>query len=519
MVDLGSRLEEIKALVADGAYFTINRARQYGKTTILNALANYLSKEYLVVSMDFQAIGNDSFQNEAAFSRAFAVLFLKEMAFFEDTLSEQEKSALAQIQDIASGQGKEVLLIDLFSSLMIFCKHSSLPILLMIDEVDSAANNQVFLDFLAQLRNYYLDREKKKIKTFQSVILAGVYDVKNLKRKIRPEEGRKFNSPWNIAADFKVSMSFTKYDIAGMLREYESDHHTGMPVEDMAGLLYDYTSGYPFLVSRLCKLMDEHVSRMGNFPGLKSVWTKNGFFEAERMLLAEKNTLFESFTGKLLDYPELNHMLKNILFTGSQIIYNADQPDIDMASMLGFIINKNGLVAMANRIFETRLYNLFLSEASLLTTPLYQESQKHKSQFIADGNLDMRRILEKFVEHFHDIYRENCESFIEKDGRKLFLLYLRPIINGTGNYYIEAQTRDLTRTDVIVDYRGKQYIIEMKIWHGEEYHKRGERQLAGYLDAYHASTGYLLSFCFNKKKETGIKEIIVGDKILVEAVV
>ena len=60
MVDLGSRLEEIKALVADGAYFTINRARQYGKTTILNALANYLSKEYLVVSMDFQAIGNPS---------------------------------------------------------------------------------------------------------------------------------------------------------------------------------------------------------------------------------------------------------------------------------------------------------------------------------------------------------------------------------------------------------------------------------------------------------------------------
>lgn len=52
----------------------------------------------------------------------------------------------------------------------------------MIDEADSATNNQVFLDFLALLRGYYIRREK--MATFQSVILAGVYDIKNIKRKI-----------------------------------------------------------------------------------------------------------------------------------------------------------------------------------------------------------------------------------------------------------------------------------------------------------------------------------------------
>ena len=31
------------------------------------------------------------------------------------------------------------------------------------------------------------------------------------------------------------------------------------------------------------------------------------------------------------------------------------------------------------------------------------------------------------------------------------------------NYYIEAQTRSLGRTDVVVDYQGEQFIIEMKI--------------------------------------------------------
>lgn len=62
----------------------------------------------------------------------------------------------------------------------------------------------------------------------------------------------------------------------------------------------------------------------------------------------------------------------------------------------------------------------------------------------------MRQILERFVIHFNDLYGDSDETFIEQEGRKYFLLYLRPIINGTGNYYIEAETREQKRTDVIV---------------------------------------------------------------------
>lgn len=55
----------------------------------------------------------------------------------------------------------------------------------------------------------------------------------------------------------------------------------------------------------------------------------------------------------------------------------------------------------------------------------------------------------------------------------------------------------MRRTDVIIDYLGKQYVLEMKIWHGEEYNRRGELQLAEYLDDYGLDKGYLLSFNFN----------------------
>ena len=45
MVDLTERVSEIKKPIDDGRYFTINRARQYGKTTTLNALESYLSDD------------------------------------------------------------------------------------------------------------------------------------------------------------------------------------------------------------------------------------------------------------------------------------------------------------------------------------------------------------------------------------------------------------------------------------------------------------------------------------------
>ena len=150
---------------------------------------------------------------------------------------------------------------------------------------------------------------------------------------------------------------------------------------------------------------------------------------------------------------------------------------------------------------------------------IYKASQRNKNQFIVDGHLNMRRILEKFTEYFHELYGDKEDSFIEDTGRRLFLLYLRPIINGAGNYYIEAQTRNLRRTDVIVDYCGEQYIIEMKIWHGNEYNRRGEKQLVEYLDDYHKTKGYMLSFNFNKNKQVGVQEIKLDGKVLIEAVV
>jgi len=512
MVKLDDRLAQIKELVDDGNYFTINRARQYGKTTTLKALKEYLQNEYIVVGLDFQRLGNASFENENIFALTFASYFLDVIKRMEGAFKEAMKATLDELQAYAQEKDKSFSLYKLFVHMNEICSVSDKPIVLMIDEVDSATNNQVFLDFLAQLRGFYLDRTE--VSTFQSVILAGVYDVKNLKRKIQSEDDHKMNSPWNIATDFEVDMSFSQSDIARMLEEYEHDYHTGMDINQMSSLIYEDTSGYPFLVSWFCKLIDEKVLK-----NKSAAWTREGFLEAERMILSDKNTLFDSLINKIMDYPELNSMIHSMLFTGKSIVYNPDNAAIDIAIMFGFVKKEGGIVVLANRIFETRLYNWYLSTSDVQSMEIYKASLKDKNQFIIGGHLDMRLILEKFAVHFNDLYSDSNATFLEDDGRKYFLLYLRPIINGIGNYYVESRTRDLRRTDVIVDYKGEQFIIEMKIWHGEEYKRRGEEQLIGYLDDYHKKTGYLISFNFNKNKQIGVQDIVVGDKKIIEVVV
>lgn len=516
MVDISELLHKIKKFIERGEYFTINRARQYGKTTTLRALKKYLQGEYIAVSLDFQKLGANSFENENTFSVTFARFFLNTLERENIEISSETRDRMDELRELIRREREQFSLFELFLCLSRICEASDKPVVLLIDEVDSASNNQVFLDFLAQLRGYYIDRDETP--TFQSVILAGVYDIKSLKTKIRTEDSHKVNSPWNIAADFDLDMSLPKDGIAGMLKNYEQDYHTGMDTEELAKLIFEYTSGYPFLVSRICKLIDEKVAGSQAYPDKKNAWTKEGFLAAVRILIMEENTLFESLDNKLIEYPELKQMLQELLLKGRKIEYIPGDVGIRMAVMFGFITLIHGTAVVSNRIFETRLYNGFLAEKAR-HMEISQIAADEKSQFIVNGHLDMDMVIQKFVSHYTELFAEHNQKFLEDNGRSIFLLYMKPIINGAGNYYIEAKTRTNRRTDLIIDFRGQQEIVELKIWHGNEYNQRGEKQLADYLESYHLKHGYMVSFNFNKKKEVGVKKLIFGDKVLTEAVV
>ena len=510
MVDISDRVAQIRAMVERGDYFCINRARQYGKTTTLAALRRSLAGDFAVAALDFQALSHADFATEGDFVGAFAREILKKSDYGTLELPVDAAEHLKRLRD---AQPEGLRLSDLFATLALWNRQSPHPVVLIIDEVDSATNNQVFLDFLAQLRLQYLEREDDpSFPTFQSVVLAGVTDIKHLKAKIRPDDTSKVNSPWNIAADFRVDMSFSAADVSGMLADYEADHGTGMDVVAVADDLVSWTGGYPFLVSRLCQLIDER--------GL--TWDHEGVDAAVNELLMESNTLFESLTGKLVTYPELKATLRGMLMEGRPVAYSPDQEEISQLRMFGFVENRGGRVAVSNRLFETRLYNLFLSDEELRRGQMSRvgdAADLDRSLFVEGDRLNMRAVLEGFRRTYKEIFGPLVDRFPEKDGRELFLMYLRPIINGTGNYYVEAQTRDQTRTDVIVDYLGERFVVELKVWRGPRYNEAGERQVAAYLEYFGLDVGYMLSFNFNKRKEPGLRRVVVGDKLLWEETV
>ena len=522
MVNIDDRLQIINRMIDKGNYFTINRARQYGKTTTLGALGKFLQDEYVVIHLDFQMLSYEVFSSEASFVSSFVKSLLRESA--EGKKIPQDIAA--RLSYFTDPLNKAARLSDLFPCLGDWCAVSRQPVVLMIDEADNAANNQIFIDFLSQIRAYFNANRTRKVPAFQSVIFAGVHDIKHLKIKIREnaadqssENDSENNSPWNIATDFLLDMSFDPKGIAGMLLSYENDHHTGMDTEVLAELIYEYTSGYPYLVSRICNIIDERLVGSKVYPTMRLAWSRSGFLEAIKILQSESNSLFDSLLNKLNDYPELNQMLYEILFQGRDVPYTVGFQPIEDAEMFGFVRKAGGNVAIANRIFETLLYNLFLTTPEAQRNKIYKAALQDKNQFIQDNKLNMRLVLDKFVTHFSSIYGEHPDKFLEEDGRKYFLLYLKPIINGAGNYYIEPQTRDSRRSDVIIDYNGEQFIVELKLWRGAAYHTQGEKQLMEYMDNYQLKCGYLLTFNFNEKKESGIKEIISGDKTLIEAMV
>ncbi len=486
MVDTSNKLAQILEMIDKREYFTINCARQYGKTTTLSLLDKCLGgRGYLPVSISFEGVGNESFEKAPEFCKMFFKSIAKALKF-----TNVSKDYIDKWQSATSESFNE------FSEIITdLC--DNIKIVLMIDEVDKISNNDVFLNFLGTLRDKYLKRKDGKDFTFHSVILASVADIKNIKGimiekgLILPQEGEGvFNSPWNIAADFKVDMSFSSAEIATMLREYEADNHTGLDIAVIADEIYAYTSGYPYLVSRICKLIDEDLDRD---------WTTNGIQKAVKLFLNTSSTLVDDIGKNLENNSEIYEMLYGILINGNKKQYQVTDTAISVAAMYGIIKNHEGNVVVSNRIFEVLIYNHFISKDERQTqTPKITGVMTY--DVIRNGHLDMALCLEKFAKHYSEIFSECDKNFFEKNGRQVFLTYLKPLINGQGFYHIESQLRDQRRMDIVVDYGKEQFILELKLWHGEQKHEEAYAQLAAYLDAKDANKGYLLTFDFRKER-------------------
>ncbi len=481
MVDVTAKMKVFEGLINKAKYFTINRARQFGKSSALNWILWNMSDRYLVIPASFEKSSAEDWMSTDRFCK-FVCKKIAEVLIKTPDYQEFWQNI----------KQTEILDFDILSAKITeFCKLTKRKVVLTIDEVDQSLDNELFIKFLSMLRNMYLDREKLQddTYTFWSVILAGVYDVKNLKIKIRPEEDHKYNSPWNVAADYRLDMAFNPQEISTMLADYENDYHFGFNIKEISEEIFKYTSGYPVLVSAVCKEIDENLDKD---------WSKDGVQKAVKLFIKDPNaSILKNITRNVETYPDLKKLLRAITLDNFKVSYYADNRPIDLARTFSFIRpNENSQAQIHNLIFQQVLLEYFISDNQLAAlTP------DTSSKIFIDKNGDLNMPL--IINRFQDLIRQKRnkeDEFLEREGRFMFICFLKPIINGTGFYYSEPENDDGSRMDLVITYNRKEYIIELKIWHGTEYEISGRDQLAEYLTTRNLSEGYLVTFSFLKNK-------------------
>lgn len=328
MVDILPKIEKItEEYIEPGYYFTINCGHLYGKTTILHQLSKYLQDRYLVIGITLIHVAHKMFDYEEEFIREFAQLL--------STALESEELDSIFMKDWNLYDKSDLTFEKLFNKFSQICTLTNKEIILAIHGIDERADNPHFLKFLDILDN-------KKI--FHSVILLGTYELENSRFQ-------------NIAGN----TSFSSKEIASMLKEYEEDHDYGIGIKKMSNEIYAYTSGYPYLVSQICKLLDETIWKNEEFGDKSSVWCSEGLEVAVKKILEKgsKDILFYNLSRDLYQYPDLNTLIRSILLDGKSYPFTLTDKTIQKGTMLGYLKEKDYKVAIANKIFEMYLLEFY----------------------------------------------------------------------------------------------------------------------------------------------------------------
>ena len=99
----------------------------------------------------------------------------------------------------------------------------------------------------------------------------------------------------------------------------------------------------------------------------------------------------------------------------------------------------------------------------------------------------------------------------ESVGRHLLLAYLDQFVKLVGGVmHIEVQT-GRGRMDLIITHNQRKYIVETKVWRGENRYQAGKKQLAAYLRSESVTAGYYIVFDHQQDPESRVEtETLAG---------
>lgn len=461
-------------LVNDERYFTIWAPRQTGKSTYFRQLADELEKqEYKVAHINFE-----NYKNEPVSS--FLKRFIRNLnKFWKLKLSNETIG-------------------EIFES---FETINDKKFVLIIDEVEGI-NKDYFGDFLHSIRNAYHSREQHCLK---SVILVGVTNILGVVSDNA--------SPFNIADNLDVPY-FSNDEVFKLLKQHEKE--TGQKFEQKVKLkMSEITANQPGLINGFAKkLVDDNSD--------KKEITYDDYLKVEDWYLRkaiDKN--FENIHNKAKIE---RRFVERLLFTAEKIPFKIDRPSIKLLHTNGLIKDDGeGFVTFWVPFYKKRLYDAFYpytngEKASILRSFVVSEL------FDTNDNLKLDNLIEGYKEYVKrrgfNVFREKDENGNYKSIKESALIYsFETYIQAflqvvSGKSYREADT-GLGKSDLIINVKSNEYLIETKIYYYEAQFLEGKEQLAYYCESLGLKKGIYLVFC---PKEVNYSENIKEQKKLVNNV-
>ena len=420
-------------------YFTIWAPRQTGKSTTLKLLSDRLKTEGFLFAfinfINYKDSDTDSFLNEFIFN-------LKKFwgIEFEDQTLQGIFTEISQITD------KKLVLI--------------------IDEVEGI-NPDFFGQFLHSIRNAYHSRESHALK---SVILVGVSNIVGVVQDNA--------SPFNIADNLNIPY-FTDAETLELLGQHETE--TGqLFAPEVKAKISEITANQPGLVNGFAAQLVETLPT-------KPVIEYTDYLVVEDFyvrLSIDKNVSNIINKGK-----KHRGFLNQLLYTEAKIPFQIYRDHIKELYVNGIITyDSQNFVTFRVPLYRKCLYEAFYPYLNGEQGRI-QQNIDVSDYFTSDGKLYMPKVIEKYKEY---ALKRGFRYFLEKDEKgqvisikEAALMYsFETYINAflgvvDGTSYIEAHT-NLGRTDMIINIKGAEALVESKVYQNITQFNRGKEQVAYY---------------------------------------
>ncbi len=479
MLPAQERCRGLLSLIEREQYFVIHAARQSGKTTLLLDLVRQLND-----SGDYHAL-------YCSLESVYGIIepekgvpaVVRELAAEIELHEPLEKYHFAG--DIRTSDFNTMLRM----SLSRFCKLLDRPLVILFDEVDCLSDGTL-ISFLRQLRYGYVNRARAPFA--HSAVLVGMRNIRDYKAGVRDDRDTLgSSSPFNIAKVSKTIRNFNQEEVTRLYAQHAEQ--TGQLFSpEVTKAVYDCTRGQPWLVNALA---DEIVEQILEQDFSRPV-TADHVEQAVETIVRRRDTHIDSLMERLKE-KRVQRFVEPVI-TGEIKGHDPLDDDYQYVLDLGLLRKTDRRLIPSNPIYnEVIIRYLSIQVQSEMDMRGFPPAAP---AYLADGKLDMRRLLGDFQQ----FWRENSEIWQERYQYKeaaphlVMQAFLQRVINAGGRISREL-AEGTGRLDLCVRYDGFSYPIELKLRHGDRTYETGKKQLARYMDKMGCAEGWLVVFDRRRK--------------------